>query len=106
MMETAHVRDALIFHQQTFKDRVCDHCVKDQELQVLHDVKRAGENHKMNENGCQIDEGIDRVHRYAGSWTNVDIPMMDGMHGSVERLPMEEAMHPVVVERVPDRNQK
>ena len=106
MMEATDVHDFPVLHQQAFEARVRDHGVEYQKLQMVDDMEGAGENDKMDQDRCQVDQRLGRMHRHTRPWTDIDVPMMQGLHCLVERLPMQEAVNPIEMERVPDRDQE
>ena len=59
----------------------------------------------MDKYAAEIDHVLDRVHRHARPRTDIDVLVVQVVHGPVERPPVDQPMDPVEMEDPPERDQ-
>ena len=77
-----------------------------QPIGVKQHVDRVRRNDQMDQQRRKVDRVFYRVHREAGPRADGDVAVMHGMDPAIEGCPVQEAMYPVEVERIPDADQR
>lgn len=69
-------------------------------------MKRVRRYYPVNKYDAQIKNGLHGMHGHAGPGIGINVFMVEIMHGAVERLPVNETMHPVKMKFAPERNEE
>ena len=106
VMEGAERQPVAVLHHQPFETGVRGRGRQREILQMVDDVHGMGRYDPVDQNGTEIENVLDRMHRHSRPWTDVGVSVMQGMRDPVEGRPVQHAVNPVEVERLPHRHQE
>ena len=75
-------------------------------LQLEDHMERMRRHDPVDEHGREIEDVLDRMHRHSRPRRDVDVLVMERMHGPIERRPVDQAVDQVEVDFAPERDEK
>ena len=102
--EVAQQDDAPALEQQALEPGVRGRRTQGVPLQVQDDMQWMRGYDQVDQHAAEVDDMLDRMHRQAGPGSDIVVAVVHRVREPVHRLPVQEAMGEVEVQRLPERD--